>query len=245
MGGEGRTDGGTHAARRGGGTVARVPAATAVRDPGVPASQTPSAKGRKSGRGLSVGAPVAVCCGLAIGVGLAVALIGGSGGVSGVTASGASAPVSEAGSPDLGQSAPALPLVTSPASATRSPTSTASHPAPGTASAGAGSSPGTAASGLQVGGLLSCTSGASVEGVWVQTAQGSGFAPWQGIANSGSVKYWYTLPTNEPYSLHVGCGGSTSAWAVSADTPTVTGAANSFACDDVSGQAAYGTCTRQ
>ena len=86
-------------------------------------------------------------------------------------------------------------------------------------------------------------SGNSVEGVWVQAGDGAGWAPWQGLGNGSTSNWWYTLPKDEPYSLHVGCGGSPSSWAVADYTPTVTGAQNSFNCYDVAGEANYGTCS--
>lgn len=94
----------------------------------------------------------------------------------------------------------------------------------------------------KVGGQVSCTSGQSVEGVWVEAAKGSGWAPWKGLGNGSTSDYWYALPVSEPYSLHVGCGGTTSDWAVSAETPTVGGTHNSFDCIDVAGQSGYRTC---
>jgi hypothetical protein len=81
-----------------------------------------------------------------------------------------------------------------------------------------------------------------VQGVWVQAAQGSGFAPWQGFGNGSTSGYWYDLPVAEPYQLHVGCGGTPANWAVSADTPQVPAGHNSFNCEDVAGRPGYGTC---
>lgn len=95
---------------------------------------------------------------------------------------------------------------------------------------------------FNVTGQVSCTSGRSVEGVWVQTASGSGFAPWQGLGNGSTSDYWYTLPRTESFSLHVGCGGTTASWAVATYSPTVSAAHDSFNCDDVAGDAGYGTC---
>jgi len=91
-------------------------------------------------------------------------------------------------------------------------------------------------------GQISCVSGKSVEGVWVSASQGSGYAPWKGLGNGSTSDYWYTLPVSESYSLHVGCGGTTSSWAVATYSPTVGGTHNSFNCYDVSGRADYGTC---
>lgn len=89
---------------------------------------------------------------------------------------------------------------------------------------------------------MSCISGNAVEGVYVVAGKGAGFSPWQGQGNGATATFWYTLPTKESYSLHVGCGGSTSSWQVATVSVTVSAAVNNFACDDVPGQASYGTC---
>jgi hypothetical protein len=95
---------------------------------------------------------------------------------------------------------------------------------------------------VKVSGQVSCVSGKSVKGVWVQAAKGSGYSPWKGLGNGSTSDYWYTLPVHESYSLHVGCGGTTASWAVSDSTPVVGGTHNSFDCVDVPGQSGYGTC---
>jgi hypothetical protein len=95
---------------------------------------------------------------------------------------------------------------------------------------------------FKVTGQVSCESGKSVEGVWVQASDGPGYASWKGLGNGSTSDWWFTLPKDESYSLHVGCGGSTSSWAVATYSPTVTGAQNSFNCYDVAGEANYGTC---
>lgn len=94
---------------------------------------------------------------------------------------------------------------------------------------------------VTIGGQLTCSSGKSIEGVWVSTTTGSGYAPWQGLGNNVS-KYWYTLPTSEPYSVHVGCGGTQADWGVACYGPQVTNPADSFECFDVSGAGGYETC---
>jgi hypothetical protein len=98
---------------------------------------------------------------------------------------------------------------------------------------------------VKIGGQVSCTSGRSVEGVWVQAAKGSGFAPWKGLGNGSTSDYWYTLPVSEPYSLHVGCGGTQANWGVALYSPTVGGTHNSFNCIDVAGRPGYGTCVKR
>jgi len=95
-----------------------------------------------------------------------------------------------------------------------------------------------------ISGQIACLSGNSVEGVWVAAAKGAGYSPWQGHGSGSTTTFSfnYTLPLSEAYSLHVGCGGTTASWAVACDSVTVTSAENSFVCDDVAGQAGYGTC---
>jgi len=99
---------------------------------------------------------------------------------------------------------------------------------------------------VEVGGDVTCLSGQSVEGVWVQATDHSGFAPWQGVSVSGQAfgstsKWWWWLPKGESYSLHVGCGGTQSGWGAALYTPVVTGS-DTFVCIDVSSDAGYGTC---
>jgi hypothetical protein len=102
-----------------------------------------------------------------------------------------------------------------------------------------------------VSGTITCASGNSVVGVWVQAAAGSEFADWQGIGNGndngnrdGSTsEYWTTTPITEPYSLHVGCGGSSNRWETANYSDTVSGAVNDFYCIDISRSPEYETCT--
>lgn len=126
--------------------------------------------------------------------------------------------------------APAAPRSANVASpwAAAPPRSAASHPA--------------AVAPLAISGEVSCVSGHSVEGVWVQAARGSAFAPWRGLGNGSTSEWWFTLPRSEPYALHVGCGGTTASWEVADYSPTVSGAHNSFNCIDVRGESGYGTC---
>jgi hypothetical protein len=100
---------------------------------------------------------------------------------------------------------------------------------------------------VEVSGDVTCLSGNSVEGVWVQADVDSGFAPWQGVNVSGKAfgstsKWWWRLPRGESYSLHVGCGGTQANWAVAVYTPVVSGTPNSFDCIDIASDAGYGTC---
>lgn len=106
-----------------------------------------------------------------------------------------------------------------------------------------------AASKVEVGGQVTCLSGKSVEGVWVQADADAGYAPWQGVNVPGKAfgstsRWWWRLPKGESYSLHVGCGGTQANWGVAADTSVVSGTPNSFDCIDLPAQAGYRTCYR-
>jgi hypothetical protein len=118
------------------------------------------------------------------------------------------------------------------------PSSTPPAPAPSTAAPTPAPTPGS----LFITGQVECESGASVEGVWVGTANGPGWASWMKIGNGSTSDWWFTLPANEPYHLNVGCGGSPSAWTLTITTPTVTGGHNSFNCYDGPSEADYKTC---
>jgi hypothetical protein len=81
-----------------------------------------------------------------------------------------------------------------------------------------------------------------VVGVYVAAGKGAGFSPWTGEGNGATASFSYTLPKKESYSLHVGCGDSTSSWKVATYSVTVSTAVSDFACDDVPDEAGYGTC---
>jgi hypothetical protein len=94
---------------------------------------------------------------------------------------------------------------------------------------------------VEVTGQVNCDSGAPVEGFWIQSANASGWASWQDAAGT-NADYWYSLPAAQSYKMSVGCGGSPQSWAVATYTPSVSGTHNSFHCDDIHGDAGYGTC---
>jgi hypothetical protein len=105
------------------------------------------------------------------------------------------------------------------------------------------STPTTPSSGsFAVSGEVSCVSGNSVEGVWVQADDGAGWAPWVGLGNGSTSTWSFTLPEEEAYSLHIGCGGTTASWAVADYSPAITTATSDFNCIDVSSDADYGDC---
>ena len=96
-------------------------------------------------------------------------------------------------------------------------------------------------------GDVTCLSGAPVEGVWVVAS--SGGSGWASYYYEGSDWYKYSrvLPYGGWYSLHVGCGGSPSYWALSLTTAYTTRTYGTVECDDVkygsAGGQAYGHCT--
>jgi hypothetical protein len=101
----------------------------------------------------------------------------------------------------------------------------------------------TAATGVS--GSIQCQS-TSVEGVWVQSANGgSGWAPWvSSAANPDHATYSYTLPHGGEYSLHVGCGGTTSSWKVAEYSNFYGGTVNDFYCYDESSSSLYTYCAK-
>jgi hypothetical protein len=96
-----------------------------------------------------------------------------------------------------------------------------------------------------ISGSITCES-QNVEGVWIQAANGgSGWAPWVSSADDATyATYSYTLPHGGAYSLHVGCGGTTSSWAVAAYSSFYGGTVNNFFCYDQSSDAQYAVCDR-
>src|SRR6266545_1406351 len=61
-------------------------------------------------------------------------------------------------------------------------------------------------------GRVTCATGVSVEGVWVQPADGKG--GWAQLRRDGPSAAWqYSLEAGATYHVHVGCGGSPKDWA--------------------------------
>jgi hypothetical protein len=93
----------------------------------------------------------------------------------------------------------------------------------------------------RVAGYVQCST-TSVEGVWVVANNGgSGWAKWRGV-DSNVAYYWYRLPHGGQYSVHVGCGGSTSQWSTASQSHAVSGRFNDFFCYDVAGERWFGFC---
>jgi hypothetical protein len=103
------------------------------------------------------------------------------------------------------------------------------------------------ASVFHVGGQVSCRSGGPVVGVWVQTTRSADarFADWKPVGSRSTANWSTSLPRNESYSLHVGCGGTPAKWSTSDTTGVFSGASNSFSCDDVAGDRNYLTCAHR
>jgi hypothetical protein len=103
----------------------------------------------------------------------------------------------------------------------------------------------TATAATNISGSIQCES-SSVEGVWIQSANGgSGWAPWvSSAARSDYATYSYTLPEGGEYAVHVGCGGTTSSWKVAEYSNFYGGTVNNFYCYDESGSSLYTYCAR-
>ena len=69
------------------------------------------------------------------------------------------------------------------------------------------------------------------------------WAPWvSSAANPDHATYSYTLPHGGEYSLHVGCGGTTSSWKVAEYSNFHGGTVNDFSCYDESSSSLYTYC---
>jgi hypothetical protein len=86
-------------------------------------------------------------------------------------------------------------------------------------------------------GTVECTSGAPVEGVWVDAANGkqSGWAHWQTLGKVSVAAFDRALPDGGDYAVHVGCGGTPGDWLSSSVSQYVSSEAGSveFVCQDV------------
>lgn len=81
-------------------------------------------------------------------------------------------------------------------------------------------------------GHVVCTSGSNVVGVWVASADGKGnFATLRTDPHEPG-SYFLGSVSAFPYSLHVGCGGTSRDWGVEARSPELTLTAVDLACDD-------------
>ncbi|MCZ4610303.1 chitinase [Streptomyces sp. Lzd4kr] len=96
-------------------------------------------------------------------------------------------------------------------------------------------------------GQVHCESGRSVVGIWVETQKSgdSRFAAWKALGDGSTADWWTDLPSDERYSLHVGCGGTPEKWAGENRTGIYSGPHNSFDCYDMTGDPRRGTCTHR
>jgi len=92
-----------------------------------------------------------------------------------------------------------------------------------------------------VSGYVTCVDELNVEGVWIQASGGSGFASWSD-AGSGYYARYSRAGISGSWTVHVGCGGSSSNWKYTPDGfQNVTGSSASWTCytpDD--GTSTYG-----
>jgi len=93
-------------------------------------------------------------------------------------------------------------------------------------------------------GTVSCTSGAPVQGVWLDATNGP-----QGFVGSlnrnrltGRTVFDYGTSPVAGYQLRVGCGGTEQEWAVKASTPVVARPVVDFVCDDDPSSPRFATC---
>lgn len=92
-------------------------------------------------------------------------------------------------------------------------------------------------------GIVRCSSGARVQGIWVEGfSGGSQFADLSAADTASTIRYRYRLPYGGKYQLRVGCGGSGGDWKVTAYSTYVDGPEHSFTCHDERGQPNYGKC---
>ena len=100
-----------------------------------------------------------------------------------------------------------------------------------------------------VSGHVQCTSGAPVVGVYVETGTSvQGFASFDAAQSRSVASFAYSVPSDHPYSVHVGCGGTPSAWATDNRSDDVMGAVHSLVCADgqaVAEHSHYGVCRDQ
>jgi hypothetical protein len=92
-------------------------------------------------------------------------------------------------------------------------------------------SPAVAASGWTVSGQITCADELQVDGPWIATASGSG---WAFIThNYGyAVSFQRTLPRQEAWTVHVGCGvNGNGSWKYTPDSiRTTTNSSQSWTC---------------
>ncbi len=102
-------------------------------------------------------------------------------------------------------------------------------------------------------GTVICESGRPVVGVWIAASTGQRDSGWAHLGanypTGSTVTYSYQLGGTQLYSVHVGCGGTTSDWASKNYSPQLRTRSVTLRCDDpvaASGQrtSVTGVCTR-
>jgi hypothetical protein len=92
-----------------------------------------------------------------------------------------------------------------------------------------------------VSGYVTCVDELNVEGVWIQASGGSGYASWS-TSGAGYNAHYSRAGISGSWTVHVGCGGSTSTWKYTPDGfQSVTQSVASWTCytpDD--GTSTYG-----
>jgi hypothetical protein len=88
--------------------------------------------------------------------------------------------------------------------------------------------------GVVAAGTVECASGRDVEGVWIETRDGAGWAfPSSNPHQKNISSFKRPLPHPEIYGVHVGCGGSPDNWASTNYSNSVsTGEFSDFICYD-------------
>ncbi len=96
---------------------------------------------------------------------------------------------------------------------------------------------GEAAAAESITGEVGCIN-STVTGVWVQGASStSGWAKWSVpivLGGHSKANFSYTLNKGGNYQVHVGCGGTSKSWKVSAKSGWVSGSGKKFRCNDIS-----------
>jgi hypothetical protein len=95
-----------------------------------------------------------------------------------------------------------------------------------------------------VSGTVSCTSGRSVVGVYIDEITNTGFfASWNVSPGSRSVAvYQGEIPMGMTYQVHVGCGGTPGAWLLDLHSEYTTELRQTLRCQDIPRQPGYEMC---
>ena len=89
----------------------------------------------------------------------------------------------------------------------------------------------TANASTTVSGQVTCVDGLNVEGVWIAASGGSGYASWSPVSGAPYAANFSRGGVTVPWTVHVGCGGSTNSWRWHPDgNTTVTSANASWTC---------------